>query len=175
MRSRAAFHSRTSLWSSRSPFPRKSDFGGQRQSGHNVRGGRAREIQRPSRPDGRRRYGLFGAAPGNLCSAASDWWAREDSNLQPSGYERRYCTGKINDSRHFCARSWTFARVWLRRFIGYSLVEQDQAASSSLIPYRDMSPLPLPTISGREERSLDMEGVRGSIPLPPTSRIKMLA
>jgi hypothetical protein len=76
-------HPRTSLWSSRSPFPRKSDFGGQRQSGHNVRGGRAREIQRPSGPDGRRRYGVFGAGPGNLRRAATDWWSNEDSNQEP--------------------------------------------------------------------------------------------
>jgi hypothetical protein len=36
---------RTSLRSSRSPFPGKSDFGAQRQNGHNVRGSRVREIQ----------------------------------------------------------------------------------------------------------------------------------
>ena len=37
-------------------FPRKSDFGGQRHKGHNVRGDRVRGIQRPSRPGGRRQY-----------------------------------------------------------------------------------------------------------------------
>ena len=36
--------------------------------------------------------------------------------------ERRYCARKFNNSRHFRARPLTFVRVWLRRFIGYSLV-----------------------------------------------------
>jgi len=45
------------------------------------------------------------------------------SNLQPSGYERRNRTGKFSNNRHFCARSLPFVRVWLRRFVGYSLVE----------------------------------------------------
>ena len=34
--------------------------------------------------------GQFGAIrnePGNLCLRKTSWWAREDSNLQPSGYE----------------------------------------------------------------------------------------
>ena len=29
----------------------------------------------------------FAPKPGNLRSITSAWWAREDSNLQPSGYE----------------------------------------------------------------------------------------
>lgn len=29
----------------------------------------------------------FAPRPGNLCSIQNAWWAREDSNLQPSGYE----------------------------------------------------------------------------------------
>jgi hypothetical protein len=48
---------RTSLRSSWSPFPGKSDFRVQRQNGHNVRGSRVREIQRPGRPGGTRQYG----------------------------------------------------------------------------------------------------------------------
>jgi hypothetical protein len=43
-------------------------------------------------------------------------------DLQQSSYERGNRTGKLSDNRHFCARSLTFVRVWLRRFIGYSLV-----------------------------------------------------
>jgi hypothetical protein len=58
------------------------------------------------------------------------WWAREDSNLQPSGYERRNCTEKISNYWHFCTRSPTFVLVWLRRFIGHSLVEHSQKASA---------------------------------------------
>ena len=42
---------------------------------------------------------------------------------EPSGYERRNRTGKFNNNRHFRAGSLTFVPVWLRRFIGYSLVE----------------------------------------------------
>src|SRR5262245_43681954 len=30
---------------------------------------------------------LFAPKPGNLRSTRNAWWAREDSNLQPSGYE----------------------------------------------------------------------------------------
>ena len=33
------------------------------------------------------RSGHFRPNPGNLRSITSAWWAREDSNLQPSGYE----------------------------------------------------------------------------------------
>jgi hypothetical protein len=51
------------------------------------------------------------------------WWAREDSNLQPSGYERATLPGKISDYWHFCAGPMKFVRVWLRRIIGYLLVE----------------------------------------------------
>ena len=50
------------------------------------------------------------------------WWAREDSNLQPSGYERPTLSGKFSKNRHFCRRSCAFVHVWLRRFIGYLLV-----------------------------------------------------
>jgi hypothetical protein len=51
------------------------------------------------------------------------WWAREDSNLQPSGYERATVSEKVSDYWHFRGRSVTSVRVWLRRFIGYLLVE----------------------------------------------------
>jgi hypothetical protein len=46
------------------------------------------------------------------------WWAREDSNLQPSGYERPSLSGKTNNNRHLCARSRAFVHVWLRPIIG---------------------------------------------------------
>ena len=54
------------------------------------------------------------------------WWAREDSNLQPSGYERRTFTGIINRYWRFRVRSLTIVRVWLRRIIGYLLVERQR-------------------------------------------------
>jgi hypothetical protein len=34
-----------------------------------------------------RQFGAFRNEPGNLCLRKNAWWAREDSNLQPSGYE----------------------------------------------------------------------------------------
>jgi hypothetical protein len=48
-----------------------------------------------------RQLRTFLICSGNLRSPASAWWAREDSNLQPSGYERPTLLGKINDNRHF--------------------------------------------------------------------------
>ena len=51
----------------------------------------------------------------------------EDSNLQPSGYERPNRAGNLSNNRYFCARSLTFVRVWLRRFIGYPLVGREAA------------------------------------------------
>jgi hypothetical protein len=50
------------------------------------------------------------------------WWAREDSNLQPSGYERATLTEKSSVYWRFRACSATNVLVWLRRFIGYLLV-----------------------------------------------------
>ncbi len=51
------------------------------------------------------------------------WRAREDSNLQPSGYERRSVLGKTNNNRYFRACLRASVRVWLRSFIGLSLAE----------------------------------------------------
>src|ERR1700722_16625660 len=53
---------------------------------------------------------------------AISWWAREDSNLQPSGYERATLPGKVSVYWHFRAVSMMFVRDWLRRIIGYPLV-----------------------------------------------------
>ena len=76
-----------------------------------VSAGKAAESQRPLRrrqePELRR----------------SAWWARQDSNLQPSGYERVGFTGKPAKNRHFRPRLGPLVRVWLRRSIGYLLVE----------------------------------------------------
>jgi hypothetical protein len=52
------------------------------------------------------------------------WWAREDSNLQPSGHEHPTLFGKADKNRHFRQRSATFVHPRLRRFIGYLLVER---------------------------------------------------
>src|SRR4029077_20338135 len=65
------------------------------------------------------RFRSLAAKPENL---ANLWWAREDSNLQPSGYERATLPGKISDYWHFRAGSLRNVRVWLRRIIGYLLV-----------------------------------------------------
>jgi Patatin-like phospholipase len=54
-------HLRTSLRSSRSPFPGKSDFRVQRQNGHNVRRDRVRESRDQVDRAGRRQYvGIWG-------------------------------------------------------------------------------------------------------------------
>jgi len=54
--------------------------------------------------------------------ATNAWWGWEDSNLQPSGYERVNFTGNAGNFWYFCARSRPFVLVWLRRFIGLPLV-----------------------------------------------------
>ena len=71
------------------------------------------------------------------------WWAREDSNLQPSGYERAAFTGITSKYWHFRSRSSTNVRVWLRRFIGYPLVgpalsaaDGDRPGALSRPPFR---------------------------------------
>jgi hypothetical protein len=57
--------------SGRSPFPGKSDFGVQRQNGHNVRRGRVRESRdQVGRAKGANTR-VFGAAPENLRGAAT--------------------------------------------------------------------------------------------------------
>jgi hypothetical protein len=69
-----------------------------------------------------RQLGAGLQGPGNLCECRNAWWAREDSNLQPSGYEHPNFTRKFNQIRYF--RSYSPSRVLVRllRSIGYSLV-----------------------------------------------------
>jgi hypothetical protein len=67
----------------------------------------------------------FARFAGKSCEARlreAGWWAREDSNLQPSGYERVNFTGNADNFLYFCARPQPFVLVWLQRFIGLSLV-----------------------------------------------------
>jgi len=66
--------------------------------------------------------GAFCNEAGNLCLRKTVWWAREDSNLQPSGYERATLPGKVNDYWRFQAGPAAFVRIWLPRFIGHLLV-----------------------------------------------------
>ena len=68
------------------------------------------------------------------------WWARKDSNLQPSGYERATLPGKVSNYWHFRARLVTSVRVWLPRFIGYPLVEHE--SQQSRIPRFDADSVP---------------------------------
>jgi len=58
-----------------------------------------------------RQYAAFAPYSGTVRFLESAWWAREDSNLQPSGYERRNRAGKFSNNRYFCACSLTFVRV----------------------------------------------------------------
>jgi hypothetical protein len=66
----------------------------------------------------RQRLGRLSATR-RKCNA---WWAREDSNLQPSGYERANLADKPSDFEPFGVCSLTNVRVWLRRVIGHLLV-----------------------------------------------------
>jgi hypothetical protein len=45
-----------------------------------VRGGRVREIQRPSRPTESANTRYLAPAPGSLCGAMTHWWAHKDCN-----------------------------------------------------------------------------------------------
>jgi len=58
----------------------------------------------------------------NLCLHETAWWGWEDSNLQPSGYERATLAEKVCDYWHFREALMTYVRVWLRGTIGYLLV-----------------------------------------------------
>jgi len=65
----------------------KRDFAGQRQR---RRKGPSHSTDRQQRQSPRTKTQQFGAictTPGNLRLYGTAWWAREDSNLQPSGYE----------------------------------------------------------------------------------------
>jgi hypothetical protein len=93
----------------------------------------------------------------------SEWWAREDSNPQPSGYERPNCAGKFSNIRRFRARSLTFVLVWLRRFIGPSLVEHSQKHQRFV---RVCTNRRRHVLRGR---SLHTGEVVGSIPTAPTT------
>ena len=66
--------------------------------------------------------GLVAEKPGNLHWNESAWWAREDSNLQPSGYERGVVSEKSSIYRPFRAHSHASVHVCSRRFIGQPLV-----------------------------------------------------
>ena len=61
--------------------------------------------------------------------------------LQPSSYERPTLSGKFNKNRDFWQRPATFVRDWVRRFIGYLLVES-QSALAATLP-QSMSAMPL--------------------------------
>ena len=67
------------------------------------------------------------AGSGNKFASSLDgWWARQDSNLQPDRYERHGLPGK---ARKGLARSATaLVPVWLRRFVGQSLVRLSERA-----------------------------------------------
>jgi hypothetical protein len=71
-----------------------------------------------------RQLPAFLVCSGNLRSHASVWWAREDSNLQPSGYERdslwRHGTQSVNHSRRNA------------EFLRFSSVLTDKEIASSL-------------------------------------------
>jgi hypothetical protein len=51
------------------------------------------------------------------------WWARQDSNLQPSSYERVEYSEKSAKNRYFRTQPNALVVIWFGGFIGYSLVE----------------------------------------------------
>jgi hypothetical protein len=86
-------HPRTSLWSSRSLFPRKSDFGGRDRTAVTSGEAQCEESRDQVDPVESANTGLFGAAPGNLRGAATDW----SSNQGPGRFYRRRATGSLRD------------------------------------------------------------------------------
>ena len=54
-------------------------------------------------------------------NSMKSWWAREDSNLQPSGYERAESIAKYNETNRLRANPITFEANKLRGFIGCPL------------------------------------------------------
>jgi len=65
------------------------------------------------------------AKPPLLTDNFQEWWAREDSNLQPDRYERHDYTGRSRKIKHLAERSTTFVHVWCIRFIAESLPVQE--------------------------------------------------
>jgi hypothetical protein len=66
-----------------------------------------RDRQRPQNRhltrESARKYGAIRQNPGNLSSHTTVWWAREDSNLQPSGYEPLALTIELRAPAAFLA------------------------------------------------------------------------
>jgi len=60
------------------------------------------------------------------------WWARQDSNLQPSGYERAELNRKRHKINRLRIRLIAFSAVRKPRFIGYSLVGKGKGSVSNL-------------------------------------------
>jgi hypothetical protein len=54
--------------------------------------------------------------------------ARQDLNLQPSGYEPVGHTEMSAENLHFLTQLEPIVAVWFRRFVGYSLVRMHSLA-----------------------------------------------
>jgi hypothetical protein len=122
-------------------------------------------LQRQSLVKQPRQFGAHLREPGNLRQRENAWWAREDSNLQPSGYERCATSEKSNIYRHFCVHSDGSVHVCSRRFIGQSLVR----ATSPQTPTRPMEAIAVSCLSPQPKgRSFHTGEVVGSIPTAPT-------
>jgi hypothetical protein len=140
------------------------------------------EIQRPGRPGGKRQYGLFGAAPGNLRRAATDWWSNEDSNQGPGQFYRRRATGSLRDRgrsrtgmegcRHQHRTAIPAKRLHreLQAYLRNELVDDESLlATRSANPYRELAALLQPyqtararSIRGRARRVAGWAGSNGS-------------
>jgi hypothetical protein len=69
---------------------------------------------------------VFGAAPGNLCGSATDWWSNEDSNQGSGQFYRWRAIGSVRDRGRSrtpprCDSVWGSCNVgvnppWVQRF-----------------------------------------------------------
>jgi hypothetical protein len=66
-------------------FPGKVIFGGRDRTAITSVEALCEKSRDQVDPVERANMGVFGAAPGNLRRAATDWWSNEDSNHGPAG------------------------------------------------------------------------------------------
>ena len=78
---------RTSLHHCRSLFPGNGILEGRDSGAEKARHIQPIGQQRQKPRTKTQKFGAICTTPGNLCLGGTAWWAREDSNLQPSGYE----------------------------------------------------------------------------------------
>jgi hypothetical protein len=101
---------------------RETGFPGRRKKRQYVPRATDQRSQRRSGRSKPRRFGAFRTPAGNLRECGTAWWAREDSNLQPDRYERRYFIGNIDKIWCFSSRQPKDVHDRLRPIVGEALV-----------------------------------------------------